>query len=79
MKNSIEFLSVFAMMLLREGDFAYYQDELDVMEQDIIPLKGILVDGFVFVAIHPAGTVDRQACLRWIRSAFPLPRTCYHK
>lgn len=33
--------SRFAMILPREGDFTYDQDELDVMEQDIIPLKGI--------------------------------------
>ncbi len=56
------------MKRLREDDYTYDQDELDVMEQDIIPLKGICVDGFG--GIHPAGTVDRQACLRWIRSAF---------
>jgi len=71
-------LPVFAMIRPREGDFVYDQDELDVMEQDIVSLKEIRVDGFVFGAIYPDGAVDREACRRLIRSAYPLPCT-FHR
>jgi copper homeostasis protein len=48
------------------------------MEQDVNSLKEIGVDGFVFGAIHPDGAVDREACLRLIGSAYPLPCT-FHR
>lgn len=71
-------LSVFVMIRPREGDFVYDQDELLVMQQDIISLKEVQVDGFVFGALCPDGTVDREACHRLITSAHPLPCT-FHR
>jgi hypothetical protein len=64
----------FAMIRLREGDFAYDQDELDVMKQDIILLKGICLrwNPSSRSSRHRSTSIlsiDRQACLRWIRSA----------
>ncbi|EFX87874.1 hypothetical protein DAPPUDRAFT_42368 [Daphnia pulex] len=76
-KNCVK-LPVFAMIRPREGNFVYDRDELDVMEQDVNSLKEIGVDGFVFGAIHPDGAVDREACLRLITSAYPLPCT-FHR
>jgi hypothetical protein len=47
------------MIRLREGDFAYDQDELDVMKQDIIPGDLSLVESIQ--PIQPAPLIDKPA------------------
>lgn len=76
-KQSVK-LPVYVMIRPREGDFVYEEDELLVMEQDIISLKEIGVDGFVFGVLHADATVDREACRRLLSAAQPLPCT-FHR
>ncbi|KZS12471.1 Copper homeostasis protein cutC [Daphnia magna] len=71
-------LPIYVMIRPRDGDFVYDEDELLVMEQDITSLKEVQVDGFVFGVLHLDCTVDREACLRLISSAYPLPCT-FHR
>lgn len=51
-------VSVHVMIRPRGGDFLYSSDEFAVMKQDIIALKGLDVEGFVFGLLEPEGNVD---------------------
>lgn len=71
-------IPAFAMIRPRDGDFAYDEDELVVMEEDIRALRECGVDGFVFGVLKPDGSLDQDACLRLLKLAEPLPCT-FHR
>lgn len=71
-------IPAFAMIRPREGDFVYDESELTVMEEDVKALKECGTDGFVFGVLKSDGSVDRDACLRLLRLAHPLPCT-FHR
>ena len=56
-------LIVFVMIRCRGGDFVYDENELNVMEEEIQSFlqSNQRIDGFVFGALHPDGTIDIQS------------------
>ncbi|CAF0949038.1 unnamed protein product [Adineta ricciae] len=56
-------LIVFVMIRCRGGDFVYDENELNVMKEEIQSFlqSNQRVDGFVFGALHPDGTIDIQS------------------
>lgn len=51
-------VGVHVMIRPRGGDFLYSDDEFAAMKEDIIALKQLDVDGFVFGMLEPEGNID---------------------
>ena len=71
-------IPVYVMIRPRGGDFAYSEDEFDVMREDIIVLKESGADGFVFGILTQAGSIDRERNNELLELAKPLPVT-FHR
>ena len=70
---------VFVMIRPRAGDFAYSEQEFEVMKEDLRILKEDgSADGFVFGVLTPNGEVDRSRCSELIDLARPQPVT-FHR
>ena len=70
---------VFAMIRPRGGDFAYSEQEFEVMKEDLVALKETgSADGFVFGILTRDGEVDSRRCSHLIELARPLPVT-FHR
>lgn len=71
---------VFVMIRPRGGDFAYTEQEFEVMKEDLKIFKesDSSVDGFVFGLLTPDGEVDVTRCSELIELARPLPVT-FHR
>lgn len=65
-------LLVFVMIRCRGGDFVYDESEMSVMEEEIRSFlrSNQRVDGFVFGALLPDGTIDVH-CLTTLLAAIP--------
>lgn len=70
--------SVQVMIRLRAGDFLYTDDEFKVMKDDIIALKSLSVDGFVFGLLDADGNVDASRTAELIELARPASVT-FHR
>lgn len=69
---------VMAMIRAREGaDFCFSKEEMDVMLDDLVQLKGI-VDGFVVGVLTGMGEIDVVNTRRLVDMAHPLPCT-FHR
>jgi len=55
-------VKLFCLIRVREGDFLYTQDELEVMKADMCALADAGADGFVFGCLTAEGEVDEDAC-----------------
>ena len=71
-------IPVYVMIRPRGGDFAYSEDEFQVMKEDVAVLKECGVDGFVFGILTPEGDVDEQRCQELAELAQPYPVT-FHR
>lgn len=71
-------VSVHAMLRVRQGNFVYSPEEVEIMLEDLEHLKNAGVDGFVFGALTEVNTVDQEICKRIINAAKPLPVT-FHR
>ena len=71
-------IPAFVMIRSREGDFVYDPDELAVMKDDIIALKNLGADGFVFGVLNRDATINKEACRTLLEAAHPLPCT-FHR
>ena len=72
-------IPVFIMIRPRGGDFAYTEQEFEVMKEDLKIFKESgSVDGFVFGVLTPDGEVDTTRCSELIELARPLPVT-FHR
>lgn len=69
---------VMAMLRPRGGDFLYDDAELDVVLRDARALASAGATGFVFGALRPDGSVDREATSRVIEAADGRPVT-FHR
>ncbi|KAK0182404.1 hypothetical protein PV327_000547 [Microctonus hyperodae] len=69
---------VYAMIRIRHGNFVYTKDEVDAMLYDLLILRNIGVDGFVFGALNSDYTIDVNCCREIISAAKPLPVT-FHR
>jgi len=57
-------LVIFIMIRCRSGDFVYDDNDLSVMEEEIKLFSKCNVDGYVFGALCPDGTIDINALKR---------------
>lgn len=70
---------VFIMVRPRGGDFAYSEQEFEVMKEDLRLFKEDgNADGFVFGVLTPEGEVDSRRCSELIELAHPHPVT-FHR
>ncbi|MCK6447447.1 MAG: copper homeostasis protein CutC [Planctomycetes bacterium] len=68
---------LFVMVRPRAGDFVYSASELATMLAELATRRE-RADGFVFGALRPDGTVDRDATSTLVRAARPKPVT-FHR
>lgn len=66
------------MIRPRGGDFVYTQDEFEQMRQEIITIKEMGVDGFVFGILNQDNTVNIPQNIALVELASPLPCT-FHR
>jgi copper homeostasis protein len=69
---------IFVMIRPRGTDFVYSDEEVEVMEREISIFKTLNADGFVFGALSPDGSVDKEVCQRLIKAAKGKPCT-FHR
>ena len=70
---------VFVMIRSRGGDFAYSEQEFEVMKEDLrLFREDGNADGFVFGVLKPDGQVDKKRCYELIELARPQPVT-FHR
>jgi len=62
----------------RGGDFLYNSDEIEIIKTDILALKNIGVDGFVFGCLTSDGNVDIKLCSQLIEICYPQ-KTTFHR
>lgn len=71
-------LPLFVMIRPRGGNFTYTDEEFKKMRQDLINIKRLNVDGFVFGILHADGTVNKEQNEELVRLAAPLSCT-FHR
>lgn len=71
-------LPVHAMLRPRAGNFLYDDGEWQTILADLEALAAAGADGFVFGALHPAGTIDAGRTRALCEAAGPLPKT-FHR
>lgn len=72
-------IPIFVMIRPRGGDFAYTEQEFEVMKEDLKIFKESgSVDGFVFGVLTSEGEVDSTRCSELIDLSRPLPVT-FHR
>ena len=72
-------IPVFVMIRPRGGDFAYSEQEFEVMKEDLRLIREVApADGFVFGILTPEGHVDEKRCRELMELAHPLPTT-FHR
>lgn len=77
--KSVVKIPVFAMIRPRRGmDFCYSDHEVKIMEYDILSLKTVGADGFVFGALTFSRNVDVSTCQKLVNIASPLTCT-FHR
>jgi len=55
-------LPIYVMIRPRGGDFVYFHEELEIMQEDIRLCKQLKVDGIVFGVLTKEGNVNLEAC-----------------
>ena len=65
------------MIRLRNGDFLYDKEELQIMKKQIQNLRRFSVDGFVFGCLRADGTIDTEAMEVLMDAAGGLPITLH--
>lgn len=71
-------LKIHVIVRPRVGDFCYSELELAAMEEDIVRLKAVGVDGVVFGCLRADGSLDRAANARLLEAARGLSVT-FHR
>ncbi len=71
-------VDLFVMIRPRGGDFVYSDSEFKQMKKDIIKLKKMRVDGFVFGIINDNKTVNKKQNKELVKLSAPLPCT-FHR
>ena len=65
-------IPVMAMIRPRGGNFVYNDIELKMMEADLFQAQQLGVDGAVFGALTPQGTIDEEATFHMAFDAIPV-------
>lgn len=71
-------IDLYVMIRPRGGNFVYTEEEFQQMQSDILALKKINVDGFVFGVLNDANTVNVEQNKILVDLAKPLPCT-FHR
>ncbi|MDQ0780837.1 copper homeostasis protein CutC [Chryseobacterium sp. W4I1] len=71
-------IPIFVMIRPRGGDFTYSEAEFEHMEKDLIRLKSLNVDGFVFGILDENNQVNVEHNTILVEMAYPLPCT-FHR
>ena len=71
-------VDLFVMIRPRGGDFVYSDSEFKQMKKDIIKLKKMRVDGFVFGILNNNKSVNKKQNKELVKLAAPLPCT-FHR
>ncbi|PIF45036.1 copper homeostasis protein [Chryseobacterium sp. 52] len=71
-------IPVFVMIRARGGDFTYSETEFEQMKNDLIQLKSLQVDGFVFGILNENDEVNMEQNKILVDLAYPLPCT-FHR
>jgi len=71
-------IPIFVMIRPRGGDFTYSEPEFEQMKKDLLHLKSLKVDGFVFGILNENDEVDVERNRILIEMAAPLPCT-FHR
>jgi copper homeostasis protein len=70
-------LDLMVMIRPRGGDFAYSNEEFEVMKADIMAAKRAGADGVVLGILTPSGRIDSVRCTELIQLARPMSVTCH--
>ena len=72
-------IPIFVMIRPRGGDFAYSEQEFEVMKEDLkLMREDTNVEGFVFGILTSEGHVDEKRCRELMELGHPLPAT-FHR
>ncbi|PWN66400.1 copper homeostasis protein CutC [Chryseobacterium oncorhynchi] len=71
-------IPIFVMIRPRGGDFTYSDTEFEQMKTDLIALKSLNIDGFVFGILDENDEVNREQNKILVELASPLPCT-FHR
>ncbi|MFY7816654.1 MAG: copper homeostasis protein CutC, partial [Chryseobacterium taeanense] len=71
-------IPIFVMIRPRGGDFTYSDEEFEKMKSDLIQLKSLNVDGFVFGILHENDEVNVEQNKELVELAKPYPCT-FHR
>jgi copper homeostasis protein len=71
-------IPIYVMIRPRNGDFCYSSEDFETMEQDILAVKQLGVDGVVFGILQEDGWVDVERTKDLVRLARPLKVT-FHR
>ncbi|MCQ9638511.1 copper homeostasis protein CutC [Chryseobacterium sp. WG14] len=71
-------IPIFVMIRPRGGDFTYSEAEFEQMKNDLIHLKSLKVDGFVFGILDENDEVNSEQNSALVELAAPLPCT-FHR
>ncbi|MCF2219671.1 copper homeostasis protein CutC [Chryseobacterium sp. PS-8] len=71
-------IPIFVMVRPRGGDFTYSDDEFEQMKSDLVQLKSLKVDGFVFGILDENDEVNIEQNKTLVELAKPLPCT-FHR
>lgn len=71
-------IPIFVMIRPRGGDFTYSEAEFEQMKNDLIQLKSLKVDGFVFGILNENDEVNTEQNKALVKLAIPLPCT-FHR
>ncbi|MGU3373982.1 copper homeostasis protein CutC [Chryseobacterium sp. M5A1_1a] len=71
-------IPIYVMIRPRGGDFTYSDTEFEQMKTDLVALKSLNVDGFVFGVLDDNDEVNMEQNKRLVELASPLPCT-FHR
>ncbi|WP_292010416.1 copper homeostasis protein CutC [Chryseobacterium sp.] len=71
-------IPIFAMIRPRGGGFTYSDAEFQQMKEDLVNLKSLQVDGFVFGILDENNEIDEEQNRELVELAKPLPCT-FHR
>lgn len=71
-------IPLFVMIRPRGGDFTYSEAEFEQMQKDLLQLKSLKVDGFVFGVLDENDQVNVEHNKILVEMAYPLPCT-FHR
>lgn len=76
--RSLLSIPIYVMIRPRNGDFCYAADDFATMEQDVLSVKQLGVDGVVFGILKEDGRVDIERTEHLVKLARPLKIT-FHR